>query len=120
DFEFDHKDIIHCRIDRRRKFPATVLLKALGYSTEELLDYFYKKEVLRLEGKGKFVKVIDYDLLLGQRAVREVRHPETKEVLVRKNRKFTRCAIKRMQEAGMDTLAVTDEEVNGLICAEDI
>ncbi|MFZ9888784.1 MAG: DNA-directed RNA polymerase subunit beta, partial [Myxococcota bacterium] len=120
DFEFDHKDIIHCRIDRRRKFPATVLLKALGYSTEDLLDYFYKKQVLRLEGKGKFVSVIDYDLLVGQRAVREVRHPETKEVLVRKNRKFTRGAIKKMQEAGMETLALSEEEVNGLICAEDL
>ena len=120
DFEFDHKDIIYCRIDRRRKFPATVLLKALGYSTEELLSYYYATEVLRLEGKGKFVKVIDYDLLLGQRAVREVRHPETKEILVKKNRKFTRGAVKKMQEAGMETLALTDEEVNGLISAEDI
>jgi DNA-directed RNA polymerase subunit beta len=120
DFEFDHKDIIYCRIDRRRKFPATVLLKALGYSTEDLLNYFYTTEMLRLEGKGKYVKVIDYDLLLGQRAVREVKHPETKEVLVKKNRKFTRGAVRKMQEAGMETLALTDDEVNGLISAEDI
>jgi DNA-directed RNA polymerase subunit beta len=120
DFEFDHKDIIYCRIDRRRKFAATVLLKALGYSTEELLEYFYNKETLVLESKGKYVKVIDYELLLGQRAVREVRHPETKEVLVRKNRKFTRGAIKKMQEAGMESLPVADDEVTGLICAEDI
>ena len=120
DFEFDHKDIIYCRIDRRRKFPATVLLKALGYSTEDLLNYFYTTEILRLEGKGKYVKVIDYDLLLGQRAVREVKDPETKEVLVKKNRKFTRGAIRKMQDAGMETLALTDDEVNGLISAEDI
>ena len=120
DFEFDHKDIIYCRIDRRRKFPATVLLKALGYSTEDLLNYFYTTEMLRLEGKGKYVKVIDYELLQGQRAVREVKHPETKEVLVKKNRKFTRGAIRKMQEAGMETLALTDDEVNGLISAEDI
>jgi len=42
DFEFDHKDILYVRIDRRRKMPATVLLKALGYTAEELLNYYYK------------------------------------------------------------------------------
>ena len=120
DFEFDHKDIIHCRIDRRRKFPATILLKALGYTTEDLLDFFYKKEVLLLEGKGKFAKKIDFDLLLHQRSTRDVRDPASKEVIVKKNRKFTRGAIKKMQDAGMDTLPITDEEVAGLISAEDI
>ncbi|MCP4498639.1 MAG: DNA-directed RNA polymerase subunit beta [Deltaproteobacteria bacterium] len=120
DFEFDHKDIIHCRIDRRRKFPATILLKALGYNQEELLRYFYNTEVLRLEGKGKYLKVIDYELLANQRAVRDVRHPETKEVLVKKNRKFTRGAIKKMTNAGMEVLSLDEDEVAGLICAEDI
>ena len=120
DFEFDHKDIIYCRIDRRRKFPATVLLKALGYNAEELLSYFYKTETLLLEGKGKFAKVIDYDLLNGQRATRDVKDAESKEVIVKKNRKFTRGALKRMKDSGMKDLPLTDEEVNGLICAEDI
>ena len=120
DFEFDHKDIIYCRIDRRRKFHATVLLKALGYSDEDLLNYFYDTELLRLEGKGKYSKVIDYELLAAQRSVRDVRHPETKEIIVRKNRKFTRGAIKKMTDAGMETLPLADEEVSGLISAEDI
>jgi DNA-directed RNA polymerase subunit beta len=120
DFEFDHKDIIYCRIDRRRKFPATVLLKALGYSTEALLEYFYSSEELHLESKGKYTKAINYELLLGQRAVREVRHPETKEVLVRKNRKFTRGAVKKMQAAGMESLLLSEDEVEGLISAEDV
>src|SRR3954470_12525655 len=44
DFEFDHKDLIYCRIDRRRKLPATVLLKALGFTTEELLEMYYNLE----------------------------------------------------------------------------
>ena len=44
DFEFDHKDILHARIDRKRKFPATILLKALGLSTKELLNYYFKIE----------------------------------------------------------------------------
>ena len=49
DFEFDHKDILYVRIDRRRKLHATVLLRALGYSTEELLNYFYDTETIHFE-----------------------------------------------------------------------
>ena len=120
DFEFDHKDIIHCRIDRRRKFPATILLKALGYSTEDLLNFFYSTETIVLSGKGKFHKVIDFDLLFGQRATRDVKHPETKTVLVKKNRKFTRMAVKKMKEAGMTSLPITEEEVGTLFSAKDI
>ncbi len=119
DFEFDHKDLIYCRIDRRRKFHASILLKALGYSTEELLKYFYKTETVLLDKKD-FEKVVDYDLLLGQRATKDVRHPETREIIVRKNRKFTRLSVQKMQEAGIETLLLDEEEVNGLISAEDV
>ena len=119
DFEFDHKDLIYCRIDRRRKFHASILLKALGYSTEELLKYFYKTETVLLDKKD-FEKVVDYDLLLGQRATKDVRHPETREIIVRKNRKFTRLSVQKMQEAGIKTLQLDEEEVNGLISAEDV
>jgi DNA-directed RNA polymerase subunit beta len=120
DFEFDHKDIIHCRIDRRRKFPATILLKALGYSTEELLNFFYSTETLIMVGKGKYQKIIDFDLLSGQCATRDVKHPENKSILVKKNRKFTRLAVKKMKEAGLTTLPVTEEEVATLFAARDI
>ena len=120
DFEFDHKDLIYCRIDRRRKFLATILLKALGYSTEELLTYFYKTEVLLIGNSKGFSKVADYDLLLGQRATKDILHPKTEEVLVRKNRKFTKLSIQKMQEAGIKTLHLEDEEVTGLISAKDI
>jgi DNA-directed RNA polymerase subunit beta len=120
DFEFDHKDLIYCRIDRRRKFHATILLKALGYSTEELLKYYYKTETLLLDKKDGFARVADYDLLLGQRATRDVRHPETREIIVRKNRKFTKLSIQKMQEAGLKTLPLDEEEVAGLISAEDV
>lgn len=120
DFEFDHKDLIYCRIDRRRKFLATILLKALGYSTEELLAYFYKTEILLLGNSKGFSKVADYELLLGQRATKDILHPKTEEVLVRKNRKFTKLSIQKMQEAGIKTLHLEDEEVTGLISAKDI
>src|SRR3990167_5239157 len=71
DFEFDAKDILHVRIDRRRKLHATVLLRALGYSTEELLNYFYNTETVFLETGKKSSKSVEYDLLPGQRATRD-------------------------------------------------
>lgn len=120
DFEFDHKDLVYCRIDRRRKFYATILLRALGYTTEELLKYFYNAETLLMPAKGVFEKVIDYDLLLGQRSTRDVIDPKTKEIIVRKNRKFTKLSIKKMQEAGLKVLSLFEDEVEGLISAEDV
>ena len=53
DFDFDHKDILYVRIDRRRKMPATILLKAMGMSKTEILDCFYKKEIYELEDDGR-------------------------------------------------------------------
>ena len=61
DLEFDHKDLLYARIDRRRKIHGTVLLKALGYSAEELLAYFYKPETIRIDGK-KITKSVTADL----------------------------------------------------------
>ena len=49
DFEFDHKDLLFARIDRRRKFPATIFLKALGYLEEQILDYFYDVSLVKVE-----------------------------------------------------------------------
>jgi DNA-directed RNA polymerase subunit beta len=120
DFEFDTKDILHVRIDRRRKLPATVLLKALGYSTKELLEYFYDTETIFLLGKGKYEKSVDIELLLGQRATRDIRNPETSEVIVRKNRKFTRSAIRQIQQYNIERIVVDEEEVLGSVSSEDV
>jgi DNA-directed RNA polymerase subunit beta len=118
DFEFDHKNIIYVRIDRRRKMPATVLLRALGYSTQELLNYFYETETIYFESQKRYKKSIVYSLLEGQRATRDIKIDGT--VVVRKNRKFTRSAIRKMKEAGLDTLPMDLAEVIGKIAAEDV
>jgi DNA-directed RNA polymerase subunit beta len=118
DFEFDHKNIIHVRIDRRRKMPATVLLRALGYSTQELLNYFYETEMVYLESQKRFKKSIVYSLLEGQRATRDIKVDGS--VVVRKNRKFTRSAIRKMKGAGLETLPMDISEIVGKIAAEDV
>jgi DNA-directed RNA polymerase subunit beta len=120
DFEFDHKDILYVRIDRRRKLYATVLLRALGYSTEELLNYFYDTETIHLEGPKKYSRTINYDLLLGQRATRDIRHPDTREILVRKNRKFTRAAIRKLRDSDITKLPLDTDELVGKVSARDI
>ncbi len=118
DFEFDPKDILHVRIDRRRKLPSTVLLRALGYSTEELLEYFYDVQTIQLES-GKAIRTVKLDLLVGQRTTREVRSDKS-EVLVKKNKKITRAAVRRMKQAGLTSIPMNHEDVVGMVVAKDI
>jgi len=118
DFEFDPKDLIFVRIDRRRKLHATVLLKALGYSTQDLLKFYYDTETIFVEKSGKYSKSIEFDLLAGQRATRDIKIED--EVVVRKNRKFTRGAIKKLRDAGLDRLPMDVTEVVGKVSAEDV
>ncbi|RDV37940.1 DNA-directed RNA polymerase subunit beta [Bradymonadaceae bacterium TMQ3] len=118
DFEFDAKDIVHVRIDRKRKMPATVLLRALGYSTEELLNYYYDTEQIFLEGTN-FYKTVNLDLLPGQVASREVLDDEG-NVLVKKGKKFTRGSTRRISKAGLTRIPIALEEVLGKVAAEDI
>jgi DNA-directed RNA polymerase subunit beta len=119
DFEFDAKDILYVRIDRRRKFPATVLLRALGMSAEDLLNYFYPAEKIRFEGKKAF-KRFDPNLLVGQVCSREVRNPASNEVLIKEGRKITRRAIRQLEEAGVAELPIALDEAIGRVPAHDI
>jgi len=104
DLEFDPKDLLYVRIDRRRKMPATVLLKALGYNTQELLNYYYDTETVYILSKDQYAKSIEYELLTGQRATHDIAVGE--DVIVRKNRKFTRAAIRKLKSAGLDYLPI--------------
>src|SRR4249920_1846700 len=98
DLEFDPRDILYVRIDRRRKFHATVLLRALGMTTEDLLNYYYRKETILLDGR-KASKIFRSDQLVGIKASRDIRHPESNEVIVKEGRKFTKAVIRQMEAA---------------------
>ena len=110
DFEFDHKDLVYARIDRRRKIYATVLLKALGYTAEELLQLFYTPETIRIEGRKYFKKLENWDDLIGQRCTRDVKDDSGK-VLARKDRKFTRAMVRRIREAGIEWIPIGVEDI---------
>jgi DNA-directed RNA polymerase subunit beta len=113
DFEFDHKDLIYVRIDRRRKIPVTVLLRALGLTTQQLLDYYYRKETVFIEPGSRFSKSLELDLLPGQRATTDIKDPISKEIIIRKNRKFTPAVIKRLEAAKIKALPIEEHELTG-------
>ena len=104
DFEFDTKDILFVRIDRRRKLPATVLLRALGYDAESLLNYFYEGESVFRTNEGWF-KRTTADLLFHQKAAVDIVGPDGK-VIAPKDKKFLKNIIRRMKKAGMITTEV--------------
>ncbi len=119
DFEFDPKDILYVRIDRRRKFHATVLLRALGMTAEDLLNYFYRKDTIVLDGR-KAAKRFVPDHLVGVKATRDLRNPQSNELIVKEGRKFTRAALRVMEQAGIEQIPIALEEVLGRVAAHDV
>jgi DNA-directed RNA polymerase subunit beta len=112
DMEIDHKDIVNIRIDRRRKFPVTLLFKAFGYSTEDLLAYFYNTEKVFIEGK-RVLKEFKPEFLRGVRASQDVLDPETKKVLVKKGRIFSQRAMRQLTAAGTEKISIDPESLIG-------
>ncbi|MDL2226188.1 DNA-directed RNA polymerase subunit beta [Deltaproteobacteria bacterium OttesenSCG-928-M10] len=119
DLEMDPKDIIYVRIDRRRKFPVTLLLKALGYSAQDLLDYFYDMDILRFKD-GKVFRDVSPTLLIGQKVQAEITDPETNKPLVRKGKKVTKMAARRLEELGIRETEANLDDFFGHYAARDI
>jgi len=119
DLEFDSKGLLYVRIDRRRKLPVTILLRALGYSAEELLRYFYQTEKVDFQ-EGKIFKKVDYDLLMNKRATEDITHPNTGEVLIRKNRKITPPALKKLLDTKVKAISIGAEDLSGRYLAHPV
>jgi DNA-directed RNA polymerase subunit beta len=119
DFEFDPRDVLYVRIDRRRKFPATVLLRALGMTTEDLLNYYYRKDVINLDPK-QYTKQFVADHLMGSRVGRDVKDPKSGEVIAREGRKFNKAIIRAMEQAKISEVPIALDEIVGRVSAHDI
>ena len=118
DFDYDHKDILYVRIDRRRKMPATILFKGMGMNREQILDYFYKKEVYELEGVRTFwqVKKEFY-----RKDLAHVDLVDDKgEVLVKAGKAITKKAWRQLCESGVKSIEVAPNTLVGLFLAEDV
>jgi DNA-directed RNA polymerase beta subunit len=118
DFEFDPKDLVFVRIDRRRKIPATVLLRALGYNAEEMLEKFFERDQITISDKTLTLKLVperlrgvtlDFDLVDG-----------AGKVLVEAERRITARHIRDIHKAGLDSIDVPRSFVVGRTLARDI
>ena len=118
DFEFDPKDLVYCRIDRRRKIPATILLRALGYDTQEMLDIFFDTNEFKITKKGIALALIP-DRLRGETATFDIKDKKGK-VIVENDRRITARHIREIDKVGLKQLMVPAEYLIGHILAKDI
>ena len=119
DIEFDAKDIVHARIDRRRKIPASSLLLALGMDAEEILATFYTHSIYARDGEGWRIP-FQPDTLKGQKAMADMIDADTGEVVVESGKKLTPRLLKQLTEKGVKSIKATDEDLIGSYLAEDI
>lgn len=117
DFEFDHKDAVFVRIDRRRKIPATVLLRALDYGNEEILDLFFEKNRFTFDADKIYLELIP-ERLRGELASFDIK--ANGEVIVEEARRITAKHIRLLQKAGLKKLEVPHEYLHGKMLATDI
>jgi DNA-directed RNA polymerase subunit beta len=118
DFEFDPKDHMYVRIDRRRKLPATIILRAIGFSTSQILDTFFERDSFVLDGENVRAKIIperlrgetfEFDLLDSQG-----------EILVEANRRITARHTRVIEERGITEISVPKSYLVGKTCAHDV
>ena len=117
DFEFDHNDCMFARIDRRRKLPVSIFLRAMGYSNEEILAQFFDSNSVKLTKKG-FELTIDTDQLKGQLAPFDIEHKGEK--LVEAGKRITARTVKAIKEAGVTKALVSEEYLTGKVLASGI
>src|SRR5271156_2200613 len=119
DIEFDAKDIVHARVDRRRKIPVTSLLYALGMSGEEILNTFYKQVPYKRTKEGWRVP-FDANRLRGYKAVADLVDADTGKVVLEAGKKLTVRQARQLAEKGLKALRLSDEELIGHYIAEDL
>ncbi|OGP19655.1 MAG: DNA-directed RNA polymerase subunit beta [Deltaproteobacteria bacterium GWA2_57_13] len=119
DFEFDPRDILYVRIDRRRKFHATALLRALGMTTEDLLNYYYKTDTIVFDGRKPMLG-FNPEQLIGIKAGSDVRDPKSDELIVKEGKKLTRPLIRQMEQARIKHVPIAWEDLLGRVSARDI
>ena len=119
DLEFDVRDILYVRIDRRRKMPATILLKAFGYTTDDILKMYYPVEEILVE-KGKLWRKLDPEIHAGLRVPSELMEKGTKEPIAREGSRLTKALIGRLKAAGYKEIEVNLKDLEGRTVLVDL
>jgi DNA-directed RNA polymerase subunit beta len=117
DFEFDPKDAVFARIDRRRKLPVTIILRALGMNNEEMLDLFFEKNDFYLSDKGIKMGLVP-ERLRGETATFEIKLG--RKLIVEEGRRITARHVRDMTKSTVDKLTVPNEYLEGKVLAHDI
>ena len=117
DFEFDPKDNLFCRIDRRRKIPATIILKAMDMGTEEILQHFYEVDTVQMEKAGVSIELIP-SRLRGQTLPVDLKIKS--KVVVEANKRITARHVRELEQAKMSSLKVEDDFLIGKVLAKDL
>ena len=121
EFEFDSSDVLHVRVDRRRKFLASILLRAIGYgSNEEILNLFYERDVLRIEKGKDFLLHVGSPGATSFRVSRDIPDPHTKQLILGATKRITKVAQKRLQALKITEVPLYKEDLIGRIAAADI
>ena len=118
DFEFDPKDLVYVRIDRRRKLPATILLRALGYTSQEILGIFFETNVFIAAKDGTYTWELTPSRLRGEIAAFDI--AADGKVIVEEGRRITARHIRLMEKAGLNSLEVNTDYILGRALATDI
>src|SRR5436309_4639121 len=119
DVEFDAKDIVYARIDRRRKIPVTSLLYALGLDSEEILNTFYRKVQFKRQKDGWRVP-FDAARFRGYKAINDLVDADSGKVVLEAGKKLTVRQARQLAEKGLRALRMTDPELIGRYIAEDL
>ena len=117
DFEFDPKDSLFARIDRKRKLPATILLRALGYETSEIIDLFFEKDEIKYDKDSFLLKLIP-DRLKGTIAIDDLKIKN--KLIIEAGKIFNARHVKLLQESKLEYLPISDEYLYGKILGQDI
>jgi DNA-directed RNA polymerase subunit beta len=119
DFEFDAKDIVYVRIDRRRKLPVTTMLYALGLDDEEILAHFYKHIPIKESKRGWKMPYIA-EKFRGVTPQSDIADAKTGEVIARQGEKITARRARELAESGLKEILISAEDLAGRFIAEDI
>ncbi|MDA9231061.1 DNA-directed RNA polymerase subunit beta [Rickettsiales bacterium] len=119
DFEFDGKDILYFRIDKKRKIPASTLLRAMGMNISEIIAYFYGKTNIFTTKNGWATKFREEDFL-GKKLTHDLIDAETNEVKVKEGTKINRKTINKITEKGLENYILTENVLLGHVIAQDL
>ncbi len=120
DLEFDAKDIVHVRIDRRRKLPVTTLLYALGLDQENILDHFYSKIAFKRGKDGSWTTPVDPGWMRNAKLNADWKNAKTGDVICEAGQKITARTLRKWQEEGIKSVALSEDEIVGRFSALDM